>query len=990
MGSFIDDRCPTVWALPIGGAYTAEFRPRRGHEPQHAGAVPPTPAVKSLAAFEDSFSEAPASEARIKPIDGGLLKKLYKATVDERRRSAQADKVNNGEGDNAADAFPERGTAAQKGFYIPRNVSGGNRVGEKGTQKEKPPVQEKSKGAGETARKGKIQRPDPKVAQPDPESAKSIASTRSSTTIRIKGKNGEEAFVEISNLPLAMVAEEAAPEPKDEPQLTKQQQQHATDPKQTKQQKKKNKQQQQQNEEDRAAAAATAAEALMSGALPDGPQEIGNTSASNHSAQASGGGWEGILDAHVSSHSKVRESCRSLQPTVESAVPSKAHSEVPQPAMIFEEVGEGWTGPAASNRSSKSAKSTSKSQQYSLHGFEEVQDQWPMPETESKSLGGKADSKAASSVRARSAARSKAISAYGFGGTNDGWIEQSPVTKTASVRSVAEEHLRAASRRSCQSANVQWNESASQRSVSKKSVGSENFDVAWNIHPAVVNEDEWGGNGTRQFSSRRSERRSIQSSANASWLQIDPERSNSARLSAGKHSRASSHHTRHLNDPLEHQAPIYDATAEPKGAAESSAGMSSRHSRHSRRTVSQNVAVDRYSRPPSGLTFEEVGSGWREIQEEHAPSPLISAQGWAANDVSAGDWRPVSHIKHQPHSAASSQPSGRGARRSERSEHSVAKKRASQGSSTTAHIHSTRPSKHGWKEVSISRKSSKLTRTEPFPAFGIDESGSRAKSPVKEPYERPPTVFAGKGWISPHPLSRSPTEMASPPQSKIILPSEAFPQGATMTYEEWKDMQERGLRMHRNFSHTESSHGRTAKLADRRYKFAGWGGEYLDRERFEGDLSEQAHSAAGTTSYRAPTVEITGIRKMTAIKANVIAGIAIRAVANTAALRQSLLTLGKARYIETKAVSAVVATVATAISEAVHTVASSPALRLLFTAQATTSSIALPTAPQKSAAGSQVSVRDQHLSGINAAQITDPHIRLQLYLALPASELLKR
>ncbi|KAI7553568.1 hypothetical protein KC331_g1137 [Hortaea werneckii] len=62
---------------------------------------------------------------------------------------------------------------------------------------------------------------------------------------------------------------------------------------------------------------------------------------------------------------------------------------------------------------------------------------------------------------------------------------------------------------------------------------------------------------------------------------------------------------------------------------------------------------------------------------------------------------------------------------------------------------------------------------------------------------KPPTIFAGKGWISPHPLSRSPSPFASPPQSHISLPKG---EGRTMSYDEWKAVQGG----HRNFSRTSS------------------------------------------------------------------------------------------------------------------------------------------------------------------------------------------
>ncbi|KAI7081895.1 Ribokinase-like protein [Hortaea werneckii] len=62
---------------------------------------------------------------------------------------------------------------------------------------------------------------------------------------------------------------------------------------------------------------------------------------------------------------------------------------------------------------------------------------------------------------------------------------------------------------------------------------------------------------------------------------------------------------------------------------------------------------------------------------------------------------------------------------------------------------------------------------------------------------RSPTIFAGKGWISPHPLSRSSSPFASPPQSHISIPKG---DGRTMSYDEWKAVQGG----HRNFSRTSS------------------------------------------------------------------------------------------------------------------------------------------------------------------------------------------
>ncbi|KAK3111308.1 hypothetical protein LTR53_013577 [Teratosphaeriaceae sp. CCFEE 6253] len=68
-------------------------------------------------------------------------------------------------------------------------------------------------------------------------------------------------------------------------------------------------------------------------------------------------------------------------------------------------------------------------------------------------------------------------------------------------------------------------------------------------------------------------------------------------------------------------------------------------------------------------------------------------------------------------------------------------------------------------------------------AFNGGGSGFREVNQPKS------TVFAGHGWISPHPLSLAPSSIASPPQSHIVLPSTAL-HGREMSYEDWKAMQE--------------------------------------------------------------------------------------------------------------------------------------------------------------------------------------------------------
>lgn len=57
-----------------------------------------------------------------------------------------------------------------------------------------------------------------------------------------------------------------------------------------------------------------------------------------------------------------------------------------------------------------------------------------------------------------------------------------------------------------------------------------------------------------------------------------------------------------------------------------------------------------------------------------------------------------------------------------------------------------------------------------------------ANSSREKAGSRPATVFAGTGWVSPHPLSRAATEVASLPQSAIVV------NGEKITYEDWKSM----------------------------------------------------------------------------------------------------------------------------------------------------------------------------------------------------------
>ncbi|KAK0346643.1 hypothetical protein LTR91_015660 [Friedmanniomyces endolithicus] len=66
------------------------------------------------------------------------------------------------------------------------------------------------------------------------------------------------------------------------------------------------------------------------------------------------------------------------------------------------------------------------------------------------------------------------------------------------------------------------------------------------------------------------------------------------------------------------------------------------------------------------------------------------------------------------------------------------------------------------------------------------------------------TVFAGKGWISPHPLSRAASPSTSPPQSHISLPY-STPNGRDVSYDEWRAIQDGQMGHSKRFSREESA-----------------------------------------------------------------------------------------------------------------------------------------------------------------------------------------
>lgn len=248
IGSAIDDRCPTIWGV------------------------------------DNVQRDIGQAGAYVRPIDGGLLRQLGRLTV-EKHRAEERQKQDCQVQDNKSvmsERKVEKKEVQPKGFYLPKADALGLKVQSKGGQDQivKASVAEAdakrwyvvqvleelhtvltlhmSRRAREKPKKARAPSPAPSeysVVAP------STASLQPPQLVRIKGKDGQEAFVQLPNLPqlsrAASRASSLAP-----PKATKK---TAEEPKQPAQSGKTKKQ---RREEQRAQDAKAAANAMMSGALP--------------------------------------------------------------------------------------------------------------------------------------------------------------------------------------------------------------------------------------------------------------------------------------------------------------------------------------------------------------------------------------------------------------------------------------------------------------------------------------------------------------------------------------------------------------------------------------------------------------------------------------------------------------------------------------------------------------------------------------------------
>ncbi|KAK4621289.1 hypothetical protein CLAFUW4_06998 [Fulvia fulva] len=913
--SYIDDGCPTVW---------------RGSAPNTDESRGPREGASSKRHEMDS---TPRSATRVKPIDGDLLQRLYRATMDEKRRAAEESRVREsrpGSAEWVLEAEPQSLDRDLGGLYIPHHL--------------KRQAEEVRRGQREEALARARETPHHTTAQQQTESieklpqskkkannpSKSANKSASPRDVRAPGKHGRKAHVDLPPLPveediLGVIAEEGATFAIDEQGQEPVAEQEETDqghkePKKRGKKKGKN----QNNAGKHAATVEDVSEVLMAGSLADEQDEpvviSENIETSRRSVKASSANIVAAFDEPLrSSHSRRRDRRRAvdsrsqkttssrskpsrsspspaLHPPSTRATPFKVQSAKADSVISFQEVGQGWAGEPSPRIGSRTSKTGSSAKD---GGIPDV------PPTNSAKVSQSPSSVAGHSEGNQSHTPVKAVDLdvrdweevaqsveYAYRSeARGGWGQESSDANPApSIRSL-------------EGAATDWNESnadlpaeGARFSIRSRLVsihGGKAVALAWG-------EETLGRSRSNQIAAK-----------NLFNIPILQELESTKAASAQNSSR--------------------------KTYAEASSGKPSRHEEESSRRSGRSHAnqtpdyeqAHHASRSASAHEMVDIGSGWYQatpevgrsfIPRSRSQSRVRTKRSYRSGQAGESEVRTRTASRHSHsrsffatkqnslHSTRDAHESGRddqsrSAASTQPSVHDWAieshKSGNVEGRNTTPNTESKQASVssgYGWEDEYQSRQRSAVRseergslrysaapgrRSPSEPIYDYDEpqvevgekvwSGTgteQAISHSSQPHDprEHPTIFAGKGWISPHPLSQEPSEIASPPQSKIVLPEEAYPQGATMSYEEWQALQERGMRSHRNISQTESDQTRRARRHHNRYKFAGWGAQSSDGQRFEHessrnstlDRSRSHRSGSGRSglgnNYHAPTV----------------------------------------------------------------------------------------------------------------------------------------
>ncbi|KAK6415811.1 hypothetical protein LTR81_010568 [Elasticomyces elasticus] len=232
------------------------------------------------------------------------------------------------------------------------------------------------------------------------------------------------------------------------------------------------------------------------------------------------------------------------------------------------------------------------------------------------------------------------------------------------------------------------------------------------------------------------------------------------------------------------------------------------------------VDNDADARPRSNHDFQAVGEAWAGVATSNLRSREASVrqkippqvdEGWARAPTPPNGSMQASARQKTPSPANGFAPAGEGWVQT------ASPKQASARQKTPSLNNGFQPAGEAWlRQASPHNLTRHSSARDPNPASILkvlsplinDRSSSTREHAFNgnglgsQNGREEPTVFAGKGWISPHPLSVAPTRFASPPQSHISLPF-TTPHGREMSYEDWKAVQD-GQVEHKRFSRAES------------------------------------------------------------------------------------------------------------------------------------------------------------------------------------------
>lgn len=972
---FVDDRFPTIWKGP-------RFSP----SPRDTTAALAEPQHYDSSARTTQSARNPALHTnKSKPIDGNLLRKLFKATVEERTRAsrncvAKPKQTYNVRGKKEAEAV------APQAFHLPPGIGKiSPRVRDRPEQKPKE-IPDTPSQASKLITRGQDTATVASTWPARPESVKT-------NLIRISGKEGEEAFVElpISAPSLAYAESTLSQLPLDSPdelvpaagveewvlQITADETQDKSSIKATeeinKKGKKNTKKQQRAEQEEAFQAVLCSEENVANDALGKPLSNDGNTLMSGASppASATDSGGTGALTTASSVNSEgTVETSRStyvthtiMQRTVElrhfsqaskayNAASTRAPSIEPASTKLssvcsFEAIGEALTKPVASPVGSTrpflpaSALNTQSDfprkpdQQLSevLVSTPEAKRSVPTAVSSTHSIrshrnfSSLVDRTIASEIIAAQVGERRETTAF-HTSTHTG--ANSSVVGKGSGQSYSLD------RRSVRHSSAGKSSKCSKRHGRRLDDGEQDGRSGHSIHLVRCPEQLLDSDCmlARQHESQQPRTEMHNENSQNSRFEAEaqkdfhPQSMDENRNLCSKHSAWSSHSSRGSHRQARHAStrsfsPRDALCAELPSSRSSLRSGSLRSSHHHSGAVPElkskehsvlasaiDSVVSLVSRVRSNLTFEELGEGWhdggvsRDERRRNGSEYLTSNR--LPTQTETDDWAQAerlgrqhlwsnassrrrsrnsshrsvfrSHASVRPHTRASrsiddgednrwNEPSRSEQLRSAISQHHVSgSTHRSRRSETTNRSHLATASKErsGWSHSEQRGHTlvgapvhAVVSSAEPMSGHVSSQNSGGVPSQIdNSPRKQRATVFAGRGWITPHPLESSIAERAP----NIMLPSDAVPNGATLSYEEWKAIQEAGTRNHRNFSITESNQSERDRHKNDRFRFSGW--ESRSWHEVEparlGPNVASAHQASNHES--APASELSGRR----------------------------------------------------------------------------------------------------------------------------------